>query len=445
MDGIEAVVAAVPGTETTPAEPTTPETPEPTTPETPETPETPGSEEAPTTEGGGEEEELPGEPEADDAIETDGRALDEKTRKMVAELKKTNPAAAKALADQFYRRLAYEKEFPTVQDARRAKATIDSLGGEEGVTALQNEVADYRGEIEQFANGDPELVQQLYKSNPESTVKMVEAALDTFMQNNNTEAIKRVLLPHMAAEFAQGPLAASLIKAAKFIEEGKGQEAYDALGAIGNWLAKMKTDAEALTSGKSKAPDPREKQLQQQQETFNKEKREFETRTLSNEITAVNNTALKTVLDPFFKDAGIKTPEGRREFTQNLMNKVWAAMKADKVYVRQANTIRDKGDNARTVQFITAKFKEVLPGVFRSYKNSLYPSLSRTAAKPSTPAPTNGKPDAKPAAPAGQLEGKALKVADAPAFDDVDWTKTDDMTWARGYAHLKTGKYVYFH
>jgi hypothetical protein len=47
--------------------------------------------------------------------------------------------------------------------------------------------------------------------------------------------------------------------------------------------------------------------------------------------------------------------------------------------------------------------------------------------------------------PVPQTNGNAVQVADAPAYDEVDWKKTNDISWAKGFAVLKNGKYVYFH
>ncbi len=251
-------IAIAPGTEIAPAATETPtlETPE------VETPETPSEGETPSSEGeGGEvtEEELPGDPGEGDSVDTDGRTLDQKTSTTIAQLKKlskaaTNPEdqkilaeAAKNLADKHFRFKAYEKEFPTVQDARQAKATLESLGGEEGITSMQEEVSDYRKEIEQFSNGDRGLIEQLYKGNPESTVKMVEAALDVFRENNNIAALDQVLMAPIVQRLQQVGLHSNLLKAAEFIKAGEGQKAYDTLGAIGEWLAKVTGDAENLS------------------------------------------------------------------------------------------------------------------------------------------------------------------------------------------------------
>jgi hypothetical protein len=368
---------------------------------------------------------------------------------MVAELKKTNPAAAKALADQFYRRLAYQKEFATVQDARRAKATIESLGGEEGITELQSEITDFRTEAEEFANGDRGLLEKLHKSNPESTLKAGQHILDIFEETGNLQALDSMLLRPMVKRLQSVGLGRALVEAAKLVEDGKGQEAYDAIGRIGQWLAQVNGEAEKMGSERAKAPDPREKQLQEQRQKFDQEKQEFARTRLSNEITVANNVSLKRTLEPFFKEAGITEPEGKREFEQVIMNKVWAAMKDDKVYLRNAHNKKMQGNDAETVKFISAKFAELLPGIFRAHRNRHYPSLVRAAATPTNGAiPTNGKPVVKPAAAAtaASSTGNAIRVQDAPKFDDVDWSKDPgDKLWTRGYAHLKNGKLVYFH
>ena len=299
MDEIATIAA--PET-TTVAEPTT-ETTETPTVETPTT-ETPATETTETPTETGEEEELPGDPGDEEAIATDARTMDKQTRETIAELKKTNPVAAKLLAKQFYGRQAYEKEFPTVQEARQAKATLESLGGEEGITELQNEVTDYRKEIEQFWNGDRGLIESLYKGNPESTVKMVEAALDVFRDNNNVAALDQVILGPMVQRLQQVGLHSHLLKAAEFIKNGKGQEAYDTLGAIGEWLSKLTGDAEKSATNRT-VKDPREEQLTQREQRLQQQEKENFDRSIASEVNELNNRALGKTIGSFFKEVNL--------------------------------------------------------------------------------------------------------------------------------------------
>jgi hypothetical protein len=440
-----------PSTEIAPVE-TTPEvaTPEIQTDEgTPETA-TPETEVGEAT-----EEALPGDPGEGDGIETDARRFDQQTKDTISSLKNlakqsTDPkqaaslnAAAKALARSFFGRQAYEKEFPTVQAARQAKATIDALGGQEGITDLQNKVSDYDAESEQFANGDRELIEKLNRSNPESVVKAGENIIDILTETRNAAALDRLLMKPMVDRMDSVGFGNALVGIAKLLETGKGQEAYDKLNELGDWYTKLKGESAKLASTRV-TKDPREQEFAQREQKLAEREKETETRLLSNEVTRINNGALSRTLDPFFKELRMET-EGRKEFTQQVMNKVWDKMREDKVYMRDAANIRRKGNADETARFISAKFAEFLPEVFKNHRNRLYPNLSRTAppaAKTNGQPSTNGKPVVKAVT---AFPGQPTKVAEAPAFEDVDWTKTPDSLWFTGKAYLKNGKYVSYH
>jgi hypothetical protein len=446
MDEIGTIAAP----ETAVVETPTPETPESPTPETP-IPET-GAE---PTEVGGEDEPLPGEPE-DTSIETDGRTLDKQTSENIAALKKlaktvTDPAqqkilaeAAKNLADKHFRFKAYEKEFPTVQEARQAKATLESLGGEEGITELQTEMQDWRTEADQFAKGDRALLEKLNKANPESTVTMLGHGIDILTEGGNIEALDKVILKPMVERLKQAGFHSSVLKAAEFVKEGKGQEAYDQLGLIGDWLTKVaKTAGEVSTK---KAPDPREAALTEREQKIQQQEKENYDRSIGTEVAKSNNLALDKHLRPFFKTVGLDN-DGKREFTQAVQSKIWAAMKADKVFQRQAHAIKAKGDPARTASFIAAKFDELSAGIFNRHKNTMYPNLVKSAATNGKTVPAaNGKQPVKPAPQAADGATKAIKVA-TPAPNEVDWAKDPgDKLWARGlfYKPNDTKLYSYF-
>ena len=123
-----------------------------------------GGEEAGAGEGEGGE----GEGESDGSeFETDGRKIDDATKKALASLKKVDPAAAKRVAEAYFKKQGYEKVFPTIHEARGAKATLEAVGGTKGIAEMQTAVSDYDREIAQFAQGDPELINNLWTSNPE--------------------------------------------------------------------------------------------------------------------------------------------------------------------------------------------------------------------------------------------------------------------------------------
>ena len=97
---------------------------------------------------------LPGEStqatEKPEPEKTDGRKQPDALRKRIADLRRqadsvADPAEkqrliedAKALNDGMGKMRAYEQHFPTVKEARETKALVESLGGREGLTSLQN-------------------------------------------------------------------------------------------------------------------------------------------------------------------------------------------------------------------------------------------------------------------------------------------------------------------
>jgi len=371
-------------------------------------------------------------------FETDGRKIDDKTKKALAALKKVDPAAAKLVADAYFRHDAYKKVFPTVQDARGAKATIDALGGHEGIQAIQDEVGDYRNEITEFAKGDPALIQKLWDANPEG-VELSTAASIELLASKDLKAFDRVIAPAMVSRLEQAGFYAGLTKLAEHLKAGDGQAAYDLLKSISDFFGEAKAMSKKQLDLK-KTADPERQKLDQEKQEFEQQKtKDYEGRIATNANT-LNNQAMSKIVEPFFKEMKIPT-DGRREFIQGLQNKVWSAMKADKTFQMQARAVQKKGDAGETAEFISGKFQELLPGIFRSYRNSLYPNYA--SIKTSKPAATNGK-----TAPAASVKDIVVPQGARPRHNDVSWAsdggKTTDIDWMRGIAHLKNGKTIKF-
>jgi len=369
-------------------------------------------------------------------FETDGRKIDDKTRKALAALKKVDPDSAKVAAEAYFRADAYKKVFPTVHEARGAKATIESLGGQEGIQAIQTEVSDYRNEITQFAKGDAALIQNLWDANPEG-VELSTAASIEMIGSKDPEMFDRVIAPAMVARLEKAGLYDALPKLAALIKDGKGQAAYDLLLDVSKFFDNAKALKTKQIELKSKE-NPERAKLDQERSDFEKQKtQEYEGRIASNANT-LNNKAMSKVVESFFKE--MKLPqEGRRDFTQSLQSRVWAAMKADKPFQMQARAIQKKGDASETAEFIAEKFQELLPGIFRTYRNSLYPNYARI--KKTIPAADGAEKKVNGAPPAKNI---AVAQGMRPKHSDVDWDKTSTIDWIQGKATLVNGKKITF-
>lgn len=373
-------------------------------------------------------------------FETDGRKIDDATKKALAALKKVDPAAAKRVAEAYFElNNGFKKVFKTVHEARGAKATIDSLGGQEGIQEIQSEVSDYRNEIAQFAKGDVALINNLWEANPEG-LELSAAASIEFLGQKNAEAFDRVVVPAMVARLEKAGFFTGMTELAEHIKAGDGQKAYDLLQKIGKFFGDAKAMQKKQLELKSRV-DPDRQKLEQDRADFEKKKSvEFENRIAAN-ANQLNNRAMSKIVEPFFKDMKLPT-EGRRRFVQGLQAEIWSAMKADKAFQVQARTIQKQGDEAETAQFISEKFSELLPGIFQKYRNEVYPNYSRLK----TVKPKVGGGNGAAATGGGAGAGATIKVAlgARPRHEDVSWAsdggKTTDIDWIRGIAYLKNGK-----
>lgn len=376
------------------------------------------------------------EPDLSD-IETDGRKIDAKTRAEIAELKKTNPGAAKKWAESYFRNQAMMKEFPEVKTpgeaiakVREMKNTIESLGGEKGIADLQTEVQDYRNEIDQFSKGDPKLIAQLGEANPEGLALSGSNAL-AWLKANKAEVYRDTLAPHLNEMLEGQGLDTTLEQLLGLTKEGKGQEVFDLLKKVVKWRAGHKEKAKTLADGKT-TKNPEAEKLAKDRQEFEQQKTELYERNIGAEVNKSNNAALSKVIEPFFKEMKFTDPVAKRKFVGLVQSDVWAAMKADKVFQRQAHAIKAKGDAAKTAAFVAAKFEELLPEHFRLNRNALYPNSGK--AKPAVAAVA--APNGKKVAPIN------LAIGARPKADQVDWTKTTDAMYATGKAFLKDGKFI---
>jgi hypothetical protein len=390
--------------------------------------------------------------------ETEGKRLEAKTRAAIAALKKTDPVAAKTVADAYFRNVALTKEFPEAKDfgealqmVKQNNALLESVGGREGLEGLQEEANDYRTEIEQFANGDPALLAKLYEANAEGLVTAASNTLE-LLASKDMKHFDEAVTPFIDKRLEKAGIDTSLFTLAKLIQDGKGQEAYDLVVEMTKWRASVKAIAREITE-KRGSRDPREEQFRQREQRLDEEKSELVRKTIETDVNRMNAPALAKVIAPLAKEIGL-SPEGRREFENGLIQRVWNVLRKDPVYMARVKTLRGKGDAAATADCIHGQFREALQAQFELHRNHVYPHLAkrRPAVTTKTGTAANGagggaaagtkKPDEKGGTAA--VAGNFVQIAQRPKHEEVDWDNTPDVMWITGKAVLKGGKKVQF-
>jgi hypothetical protein len=397
-----------------------------------------------------------GEGEGDEFESADGRKVDSKTREALAALKKVNPAAAKQLFADHGRAQAIVKEVgaqnlsDAVNKVRQITATLESVGGEEGLEGLQSEAEDYRNEIKQFSEGDPALLNQLHEANPDAFATSITNGLALIMEKSPAK-LDAVLLPALVPRLQKAGMFDSVDQLAALIKEGKGQEAYDLTAKIKAWLDNAKHLSEKAATTRNNVDPRKEAQDKRDSELTAKEQKIYEGQ-IGSDVNKLNNTATARVVEPFFKDLKLKT-EGRREFINALNSRIWKTMREDKAFQRAGNALKAKGDAGRTARFVSAKFVELLPEHFRALRDAMYPNYTRGGTKV---APGAGKANGAAGgvagggngtgggAGAGKAPAGVTLVTKMPKPEDIDWSKTTEEMYhvgrGNGEAILKSGK-----
>ena len=372
------------------------------------------------------------------AIETDGRKLEGKVRETAAKIAKIDKEAAKAFRENYYRTQAVMKEIPeaktpgeAIQHIRNMRATIDSLGGEQGISDLQSEVSDYRKEIQDFANGSKELIEQLYDpENPVGLIRATRNSLDV-LQAKNVAHFDEAILPHFAARLEKAGLGNAVEELLGFVKEGKGQEAYNLLGEVKKWLSSVKDKAANIDKAATAKNPEAEKLAKDKQDFEDQKQKDFQTR-VETDVNRWNNPELDKVLGPLQKQLGLQK-EGMSHFRNGVISRIWKVLANDSAYIKGVKAVRAKGDSVKTAEFIHRAFLERLPEQFRLHRNEIYPNIGAAKPKPAPAAAGNGK---------GKVTPINLQTGQRPRADQVDWTKTSDAMWATGRAYLLDGKFV---
>ena len=363
------------------------------------------------------------EPEA----EPDGRKVEASVRNALAKIKATDANAEKQLRKDHYLSRDITQLLPddtsgtTLQKVKNLVATVETLGGAEGIEELQSKVSDYDREIDQFSQGDPALLQELHAANPESFVTMTGNAL-RLLSESNPKGFEQATLPALAQVMESSGMNNAIIRTLDYVKAGKGQEAYDLLQEVAGWLHSKKTAAAELA--KVKQSDPERQKLDEEKKTIASDKQEIFNQRMGQVFGPKNSTELGKLVTPFAKEIGL-AGDGLREFNNAVYSKVFAKMKADTQFQKLAQAKIAKGDHQAAAEFIASKFADLVGDVFIAHRNLMYPNYAQM--KKNAP-PKPGAPPPKP------VQGKVYSRA------EVDIDNTPDVHIVTGKAYLKGSK-----
>lgn len=400
--------------------------------ETPDGEETPGNEELGDE---GEEDEF-GDEDQDEDEETEGsdratRITDAKIKKGLEAFRKVDAASANALRKEHFQNIDYRRHVGPIAEARLMKETWDGIGGETGLTELQNDKAEYGHELASMAKGDPRSVDELYRDFPEGAKKLTAYALEKLFQSDNSPNGEAARIRAQATAFTAREFGVvSQLALCREIAYGGGPKAQERVLAILGGLEKWFSDVDKF--GKSKPEtqqdDPRLKEL----ETKGQELNERETQIFRRQVNSSSTVRLNAIVDrhmqSFMKGKNLSRDQKQGFFKETLDEITRRLQKSDE-YQKQLKALLS-GKNVNKI----AKF------IAQSADRVAKKSAARAWAKRGFgPAP---KGTAKPGAAGGRATGSASArpslVNKIPEAHTIDWTKDRDrMRFMSGEATLK--------
>lgn len=348
--------------------------------------------------------------------------------------------AKTARADHFRMQELATVEPGGISALRDKYALLESIGGAEGATQLQERVTKADASDEMLASGNVKLLDELGPDFDPGLAKLAPTILDRVMKSD-PEAYAAAILPHLMSGLAGSAMVKDLngmidvLEAPHLDEAGKIKAITALLGKVGDWFA-----ANEAKAGKLKAApaDRQQTELQQERTKFDQEQ---QTAHWNNKIAPTVASHERTKMEELYKpfDAKLKLdPAAKADLFATFKEKMKLAGNADKAYQDQMKIYRKQKnpDPATVANFVKATInrhaKAVVEGAVKARYGRFLGSAGRTVA-----APVAG---ARSATPTGA--GAPTVVSVKPPIDEIDYRKTSEADQWKGIYTLKSGKKV---
>jgi hypothetical protein len=416
--------------------------------------------------------------ESDKEIDTE--ATPQNVRKALRGLRDASPANAnvvKELHGAYERFNAYKVEFPTVQDAKEAKAFIDSIGGQEGYQKTQEAMDSVKGSDELLYAADPQLSKNVYEDmkaqgKEDAYGKVVGNFLGHLKEVNEKDYYAQIM-PHFVNGLQESGLNVKLeqLNAALGEKDAEGKPAPNVkmiqaiTKVMTDWYKGMETDE----ANRKKVPEvtPEHKKFLADKEAFEQEKttaaaektKVFE-EGIATECETFNNTTLGAALKPFlampfFKDFPRET---KVDLGNGIKDRLYSTLKADKAYQIQMKALwgAKSPDKAKIVAYHQTTLKNIAADIVRNTIQNRYPGYAKGgSAAGKAAAAVVKKETAVKAATQSVATGKPIYVASRPTnlvrepikVGGREYSTNDLQTlqiMGRGFVKTTDGKSVKF-
>ena len=376
---------------------------------------------------------------------TDARRQPDALRKQISDLRKqaetiTDPVEkqrvlqnAKELTNRVAKVAAYEQIFPTVRETREVKALIDSVGGREGFTQIQQALATVQQIDQQLEVGDPSVVERMWKEAPQGMAKLAPLIFSE-LEKASPQDYAKAVVPHAVKFFDNSGFPQAFDHMVAAYQAGRKTDG----GGVDKLQARMAGWVQSQRQGVTAEhkPDPRVEQLQRElDERKSGENKQAIDRAYT-DVVSHAGPVIDRYLKPIVSKLGLST-EQYNALREDTWKHLQDTRNADKTYQTVANAKYRQGMDTATA-YIKGETESRAQEAARARANFWYGHQLKNGAvaKPNPTATpiasgiTRGK---EPTAAEIDYGPKGISVAKKQGFKDLG-----DMILT-GRAPLKAG------
>ncbi len=363
--------------------------------------------------------------------QTDGRKGPQALRDTVKALSEASPEHAgqlKEMANSYFREKAYKSAFETPQLAADAKSLIDTVGGIDGISKMQERDQSYNQQDEFLRDGNPDVLQSFAKDFPEGFSALAPHYLSLLSQKN-PEAFNNAVVPYAVGLLDNAGFLDFLGNLHRETDPARSKQMVENLI---RWYQGAQSGAKELKTQPGKTTPTKDTGREQ----ITQEREQLFSEGVAMKVNAAVETPLTKAVDQYAKSYGWSDDQ-KAHYRQQLSDAVVKQMNDDKGYKQQVD-LRKK-NTSRThdsvASYISAEFNRRLTDAAFDIAKKIYG------------APKGGKPQTtgipKPGGPQTAAGGGPLLVSQQPNDADIDWSKDpNQIKFITNRAHLKNGKFV---
>lgn len=345
-----------------------------------------------------------------------------------------NATIAKSLQDSYYRDKAYSEVFNTVEDARAASATLESLGGNDGILEMRQNAQLLESLDSQIESGDPAVIDDAMESYPEGAAKLIEHGLSRLRQVS-PESYDSMVRPVLIQSIFSGSFPSRIAYALEALQTGNPDFAMRQVSAMQQELNALAEEYKTLTDKSRQISAPKQdSSIADREMQLNRR-----------EVQMQAGPQLLAGIDADIGKLGKVSAEARTRIVQMVAGEIDQTLEADAGFKANMESLLRKGQTQAAARLLQAHSDRIRSTVVRSVWTQLYgqPKPAAAAPKPNgqpKPASPTNKPRTEPEA---DTNARPTLVARKPDDKYIDWNHPDaQLNFITGKAHLKDGRFV---